>query len=100
MYFVALLLKLHPRDKAPPPSVSDGVYAHAALLHIISSADAKAGQALHEMHHQKRLTVALLREKHRPALRLTFMAEEGLTYAHLLLNRLAQEPLLRLGSHS
>jgi CRISPR/Cas system endoribonuclease Cas6 (RAMP superfamily) len=28
------------------------------------------------------------------------MAEEGLAYAHLLLNRLTQEPVLRLGCHS
>lgn len=100
MYFVAMLLKLYPVDEAPPLSVSEGVYAHAALLHTISSADAKAGRVLHEMHHQKQMTVALLLEKNQPALRLTFMAVEGLTYAHLLLNRLAQEPLLRLGSHS
>lgn len=100
MYFVAMLLQLHPVEKAPPLSVADGVYAHAALLHTISSVDADAGRQLHEMHHQKRMTIALLVERHQPVLRLTFMAEEGLSYAHLLLNRLVQEPVLRLGCHS
>jgi hypothetical protein len=55
-----MLLKLHPVGEAPPLSVSDGVYAHAALLHTISTADAKAGRVLHEMHHQKWMTLALL----------------------------------------
>lgn len=100
MYFVAMLLKLHPVNEVPPLTVADGVYAHAALLHTLSRADAEAGRVLHRMQHQKRMTLALLVERRRPTLRLTFMTEEGLTYAHLLLNRLAQEPVLRLGCHS
>ena len=60
MYFVAMLLQLCPVEKAPPLTIADGVYAHAALLHTISSVDAEAGQTLHEMRRQKRMTIALL----------------------------------------
>lgn len=99
MYFIAMLLTLHPVEKAPPLTIVDGVYAHAALMHTISDADPQAGRALHEMHRHKHLTVAFVEGKPQTALlRLTFMAEDGVTYANLLMNVFATKPHLRLGS--
>lgn len=99
MYFVAMLLTLHPVDQAPPLTVADGVYAHAALLNILSEASPEAGKALHEMQRHKHLTLAFVEGTPRCVLlRLTFMAEEGVTYANLLINAFATQPLVRLGS--
>jgi CRISPR-associated endoribonuclease Cas6 len=99
MYFVALLLKLKLRDRHLKLTVADGVYAHAAILNTLTEVDAEAGRKLHEMRRNKRISIALIESAQDSAtLRLTFMAEEGLAYANLLLSKLATYPTLRLGS--
>lgn len=95
MYFVALLLQLKLRGPHSKLTVADGVYAHAAILNTITEVDAEAGRKLHEMRRNKRISIALIDSA---TLRLTFMAEDGLAYANMLVNRLAAYPTLRLGS--
>lgn len=98
MYFVALLLTLQPENEAPPLTVADGVYAHAALMQTLSACDAEAGRKLHEMRRHKHLTVAFVEgDRTCSKLRLTLMAEDGVTYANLLVNVFATRPVLRLG---
>jgi len=100
MYFVAMLLTLHPENEAPPLTVADGVYAHAALMQALSAIDAEAGRQLHEMRRHKHLTVAFVEgDQTFSNLRLTFMAEDGVAYVNLLVNALATNPVLRLGKN-
>lgn len=99
MYFVALLLHLKLCDRRSKLTVADGVYAHAAILNVITTVDAEAGRKLHEMRRNKRVAIALIDStKDSAILRLTFMAEDGLAYANMLVNRLAAYPTLRLGN--
>jgi CRISPR-associated endoribonuclease Cas6 len=101
MYFVAMLMTLRPEHQASPLTVADGVFAHAALFHALSGVDSEAGRALHEMRRHKHLTVAVVESKpQHSTLRLTFMGEEGVTYANLLLTALERCSLLRFGSAS
>lgn len=99
MYFVALLLQLKLRGPHSKLTVADGVYAHAAILNVITEVDAEAGRKLHEMRRNKRISIALIDStKDSATLRLTFMAEDGLAYANMLVNRLVAYPTLRLGN--
>lgn len=98
MYFVAMVLTLHPHQQAPPLTVADGVYAHAALFHALSTVDPEAGQALHAMGRHKHLTIAFIESRPQYSkLRLTFLAEEGVASANLLLNAFLTMPMLCLG---
>jgi CRISPR-associated endoribonuclease Cas6 len=98
MYFVAMTLQLQPRDSHTRLSVADSVYAHAAILHAISDEDTEAGRALHGMQRNKRITLAVMaNDRESPTLRLTFMAQDGLTYANTLMNALSPRSTVRLG---
>lgn len=98
MYFVAMTLPLQPRTHCAPLTVADGVYAHAAIHHSISDVDPDLGRALHDMRRHKRITVAIMGNSRKAAaLRLTFMASDGLAYANALVNALSARPVLRLG---
>lgn len=100
MCFLAVVLTLHPEQQAPPLTMADGVYAHAALFHALSNIDPEAGEALHAMRRHKHLTIAFIESRPRHSkLRLTFLAEEGVTTANLLLNAFQIEPVLCLGKY-
>jgi CRISPR-associated endoribonuclease Cas6 len=98
MYFVPMLLKLKSRDRCSKLTVADGVYAHAAVMKAISEEDPEAGRRLHDTRRNKRISMALFNNgKHAASLRLTFMAEDGLSYAKLLVNALATRSTVQLG---
>lgn len=79
-------------------NITDSVYAHAAILHTISEANAELGGTLHDMRRHKRMTLALVDSHHQTStLRLTFMAQDGLAYAQTLVNMLSVRPVLQLG---
>jgi CRISPR-associated endoribonuclease Cas6 len=97
MYFVAATIELWPR-RQEALTVANSVYAHAAILHTLSEADAAAGQALHDMGRNKRITIALIACPQQWAtLRLTFMGQDGLNYANIIVNALSRKPMLRIG---
>lgn len=97
MFFVAATLYLR-LSKAQDLTFADGRYVHAALLRAISDVEPRAGQTLHDMGRHKRFTSAILESRRQIAkLRVTFMAEDGLDYATILINALSQRPTLRLG---
>lgn len=98
MYFVAMLLKLKMRGQQSKLTVAEGVYAHAAILKTIFEADPKAGRELHDLQRHKQVCMAIVdSRKNTASLRLTFMAEDGLSYATILINVLAAHPTLQLG---
>jgi CRISPR-associated endoribonuclease Cas6 len=103
MYFFSMVFRLWISNFSSGLGAADGVYAHAAILDTITRWDASLGKALHDMRRHKCVSVALLptceNQKDQILLRLTFMAEEGLTYANAVVNILSQDPLLRLGKH-
>lgn len=96
MYFVALTVILQPRDRRRL-SVADGVYAHAAVFNAITRLDQGIGEALHEMNRHKRIALALIDLQHQTALRISFMADEGITYAHLLMQWFTKHNVLQIG---
>ena len=99
MYFVAMVVKLKLQNPQLKLTVAHAVYAHAAILSAITKLNAEVGRELHEMHRNKRISIALIDNvKDSATLRLTFTAEEGLAYAHLLVNRFITCPMLRLGN--
>lgn len=98
MYFVGMLLKLKLPNIKSRLTIADSTYAHAAVINMITQADADAGLRLHNMARNKQITLALLNSSRGKAtLRLTFMAKDGISYAHMLLNMLATKPYLRIG---
>ncbi len=99
MLFVAMTIQLRLENGGRLSSRGFyGTYAHAAILHTISSQDEDAGRSLHAARRYKPMTVAIVKGQARTALlRVTFMAQEGLDYAHLLVNALSARPTLRLG---
>jgi CRISPR-associated endoribonuclease Cas6 len=98
MYFVPILLKLKLCDRCSKLTVADGVYAHAAVMKAISEEDPEAGRRLHDMRRNKPISMALFNDaKNAASLRLTFMAENGLYYANLLVNALATRSTVQLG---
>lgn len=98
MHFVAMALRLVPQKRRSRLTVADGVYAHAAALQAIGSQASHLGRMLHNGRRHKRMSVAIVRSDERSAmLRLAFMAQEGLDYAHALMDALATKPILRLG---
>jgi CRISPR-associated endoribonuclease Cas6 len=102
MLFVAMAIQLGLENGRLSSRGLYGMYAHAAILHAISEQDKEAGYTLHAAHRYKPMTVAIVKDNARTALlRVTFMAQEGLAYAHLLVNALSAQPVLRLGdTHS
>jgi CRISPR-associated endoribonuclease Cas6 len=98
MLFVAMIIQLELENGRLSSRGLYGVYAHAAILHAISDHDEKAGHSLHTAHRYKPMTVAIVTSNTCTALlRVTFMTQEGLDYAHLLVNALSTRPTLRLG---
>jgi CRISPR-associated endoribonuclease Cas6 len=97
MFFVAATLHLR-LSEGQNLAVADGRYVHAALLRAISDVDPRSGQILHDMGRHKRFTSAIVGSQRQiTKLRVTFMAQDGLDYATILINALSQRPTLRLG---
>ena len=96
MYFVALTVILQPRDRRRL-SVVDSAYAHAAVFNAITKVEKGIGEALHEMNRHKRIALALIEVQHQTVLRISFMADEGVTYAHLLMQWFAEHNVLQIG---
>ncbi len=98
LYFVSSVFELRPRGYWFP-TPADGEYAHAAIIHAISSVDSVAGQRLHDMRRHKRMTCGFVHSRDSGILlRITFMDQDGLHYAHSLLNALSKQLTLRIGS--
>ncbi len=96
--FVAMAIRLKCKDQHPRLTVANGVYAHAAIFRAITDEDAGVGRKLHDMRRNKRVTIAIVDStKEIATLRVTFMAQDGLTYANALINALSSRPVLRLG---
>lgn len=99
MYFVALLINLDISDSEAHLTAKDGIYAFAAIIKAISMVDAQAGHTLHEMKRNKHMTLAVLHEKgQKPALRLTFFTQKGISDANKLINALSRQSTLKLGN--
>jgi len=97
MHFVAMAIQLQHKDRSAPLTTADGPYAHAAVLHAISDQDASLGRILHDAGRHKRMTLAIVRsDRWMAALRLAFMAQEGLLYANAIVNALSVRPVLQL----
>jgi CRISPR-associated endoribonuclease Cas6 len=98
MYFVAMTIPIHFDNRQTPLCVSDSLYAHAAIIQTISSVDQEAGNALHDMQRNKRMSLAIIESTHHTAtLRLTFMAPDGLRLGNLLINGFSRHSTLQLG---
>lgn len=99
MIFVAALIRLKSLNNQHKLTVTDCIFAHAAVMTAISTVDAEAGRQLHDMRRHKRITLAIVEStRHTAALRVTFLGQEGLTCANALANALSTNPVLRLGS--
>lgn len=98
MLFIAMTLLIRPEQQSASLKPGDAVYLHAVICQLISRENPEAGRALHDMQRNKLVTMSILNnERYGVKLRLTFMAEDGLMYADLLINALAVQPELRLG---
>lgn len=97
MYFVAFLLTLKLLDREAL-TIADSTYAHAAILKIISEVDPAVGRALHDMQRHKHFALAIVESQRGIALlRISFMAQEALSYAHLAISALAKNGMLQIG---
>lgn len=97
MYFMAMMVHLHPHDDRAL-TISDSAHAQAAILHAISAEQPEQGRSLHDMQRNKLMALSILPGPDQSTrLRLTFMAQDGLAYAQTLINALATCPTLRLG---
>lgn len=98
MYFGAVLLRLKVLNAIQKLSAADGAYAHAAILNKITDVSIEAGQKLHDLPRHKPLSLGIIQSTKQVAtVRLTFMAEDGLTYTSTLINALSIQPMLQLG---
>ncbi len=96
-FFVAIDLAVRPRDRGPL-TIDDGSHAHAAVISAITSEDAELGRALHDLQRNKCIAIGIIEQPKAPSLlRLSFMAEEGLKYADLLITAFGAKPSLRIG---
>lgn len=101
MLFLAMTIKLALTDKRARLSFSDSIYGHAAIMNAITESNPQAGRKLHDLQMNKPMTAAIVESKPGSAiLRLTFITQEGLDYAHLLVNQLSTSASLRLGQVS
>ncbi len=99
MQFVAMTVALKPVGRPVGVSAKDAEFAHAAVFHLLSTADAEASRNLHDLKRNKQLTISFVgSDQTQPLLRLTFMAKEGLSCANTLISALANDSNLRLGS--
>src|SRR3712207_4558328 len=94
---MAVAIEIKPRDKRRL-TIADSTYANAAFHCALSKAEPTLGRSLHDMQRNKGFSLALILETaERATLRISFMGEEGLTYAHMLINTLAENAVLRIG---
>lgn len=73
-------------------------YAHAAIMHGISSVDPELGQTIHDAKRHKPLSIAVIASaKQHGVLRVAFLGRQGLAAADALITSLSATPMLRLG---
>ena len=82
MYFVALCLVLQPEATYYSPTLEDSIFAHAAMMRIVSSEDATLGRTVHDMRRNKCATISFIDTGGRSViLRLTFHGQDGVRYS-------------------
>lgn len=99
MHFVAIHITIQTATDATL-TVADAPYAHAAILHAMSSIDPTAGQKLHDTQRNKRMTIALFnpdRSRRMTCLRVVILADDDTNYAGVLLDALSHQSTLQLG---
>jgi CRISPR-associated endoribonuclease Cas6 len=97
MPFIAMTADLDPQTDRIL-TYGDSLFAHSAVIHAISRQDATLGQSLHDNPRHKPMALAILKNGgHNPILRMSFMAQDGITFANLLMGAFANQPNLRLG---
>lgn len=98
MNFIALVAELDSPIGYRSDLLQESIYAHAALMSMISSAEPELGKKLHDTQRNKHVTLSIVRDSSKSALlRLTFFGEDSLNLAETSINILTRTSTLRLG---
>lgn len=100
MHFVSLLIELR---SMPPGHLTPvyGVYAHGAVLQLLSATSPEAGRALHDATRCKPLSLAVISSRQCGVnLRVALLADRALDYANMLVKALTTTTQVRLDCHT
>lgn len=99
MNFISMVVDLEPPVKeARMEYLQESIHAHAALMSLISAADAELGRRLHDTQRNKPFTLSMFSgPAKRVFLRLTFFGGESLYLAEAATNLLVRTDTLTLG---
>lgn len=98
MFFLSMVLVLECQKCLPARPLQLSVFAHAAVMNLISSIDSALGRRLHDCARHKPLSLAVISQSsQRTTLRVSFMGQYGMQAANTLALALAQTDHLILG---
>lgn len=100
MFFLSMALELTCQKCPPIGLLQLSIFAHAAVMNLISSVDNALGRRLHDCMRNKPLSLAVVsNQSSRLTLRVSFMGQRGLEAADVLAMALTQTDCLQLGNH-
>lgn len=99
MFFLSMVLELTCQKCPPMSSLQLSIFAHAAVMNLISSVDSSLGRRLHDCTRNKPLALAVVsNQSWRLTLRASFMGQNGMEAANVLAMALTKTNYLQLGN--
>lgn len=98
MFFISITVDLESKQCPPASYLQLSVFAHAAVMNLISSIDSALGRRFHDCARNKPMSLAVVSLKsQRITLRVSFMGQHGMQAANALALALTQTDHLTLG---
>lgn len=99
MFFLSMVLELTSRGQPTQSVLQLAIFAHAAVMNLITSVDSAVGRELHDCKRNKPMSLAILSvDPLRLTLRVAFMGKCGMQAADALATALSRAPSIQLGS--